>query len=248
MKTISIICFIAILSFGCKDSITDPPNSAQVSLMVMNQARPRAMALNESVSAYLAGIDSIMITRTRLLINSIDFDGGDDESDSDDMEFSTKPMVVTFGAMDTVAVVAVANVPFGSYDEVDIEIYPLKFAYLDTLAPADSIALADFAKYGYSIIVDGVVYKNGNATPFTFSSAVYVEQEYEFDPPLTVSADNPTANITLMIYSMNWFRDYDYGLLDPSNPENKYSIAQNIHNSFWMFEDDDGDGEDDGDD
>jgi hypothetical protein len=218
MKKIAcVFLYAAIVLFGCKDSITDPPSSAQVSLTVMNQTRPRVMALNESVSAYLTGVDSIMITRTRLLINSIDFDGGDDESDSDDMEFSTKPMVVTFGAMDTVAIVAVANVPFGSYDEVDIEIYPLKFAYLDTLSPTDSLALANFAKYGYSIIVDGMIYKNGNAVSFTFSSAVYVEQEYEFDPLLIVSADNPTANITLMIYSMNWFRDYDYGLLDPSN-------------------------------
>lgn len=240
------IALCAIVFFACNDSVTPPPDTAQVSLTVKMNNRTMTSPVSLQ-KLYAALVDSIKLTRARLLINSIDFEGGDEDSDDDDLEFSTKPMVLKLSLVDSVQTVMVAAIPFGTYDEVEIEIRKLSQAYIDSLAPADSVLLADFIAKGVSVIVEGVVYSAGVAAPFIYSAAVRVEQEYELDPPLAISADNPIANITLMVYANFWFMRNGV-LLDPNDAVNQNAIKWNIENSFEMYEDGDGDGDNDDDD
>ena len=97
---------------------------------------------------------------------------------------------------------------------------------------------------GSSVIVEGMTYKAGIATPFLYSAMIRVEQEYDLDPPIVVSADNPNANVTLAVYMAGWFM-WNGMLLDPNESSNYLPIKWSIENSFWMYEDEDGDGDDD---
>lgn len=241
----SVIAFTLLLFSCAKDNPTTPPTNASVSLTVRMGSRPLAAQLSKVTAAGL--VDSIVVSRARVLVNSIDFEGGDDDSDSDDLEFSTKPMVLMLNPMDTVTTVMVANIPFGQYEEVEIEVRKLR-AFGDSLSAADSLAFADFlAGNGYSVIIEGMAFQDSIPTVFVYKAAVSAEQEYELDPPLMVSADNPVANVTLAIYTNGWFMK-NGALLDPNDPANQNRIAYNIAASFEMFCDDDGDGDGDGDD
>ena len=237
-----IIAILPLFVFACSDAPTEPPSAASVSLTVRQVSLPSLSIA--AFSSPMIAVDSIAIARARILIKSIDFEGGDDSRDSDDLEFSTKPMLLDLSLIDSVQTVMVAMIPFGAYDEIEIEIRKLAFA--DTLARADSVLFADFIAGGYSIIIEGMTYKAGAGTQFVYSAAIRVEQEYDLDPPLIVSADSPNANVTLAIYSNAWFVR-DGMILDPNDAANYNVIKWNIENSFEMYEDGDKDG-DDGDD
>ncbi len=229
---------------GCNNSPTGS-NGGRVSLTVRNFSTPTATMLSKA--AAVMAVDSIQITRARLVVNSIDFEGGDEQSDNDDMEFMTAPVVVQLSMTDTIQSIAIANIPNGSYSEIEIEISTVSDSDLAVLSPADRAPFADFiAGPRYSVIIEGMVYQNGMAPqPFVFNSAIYAEQEYDLNPPLVVSADNPTANVTLAIYSSNWFLGPNGILLDPTVPANRTAIESNLKRSISMYEDDDRDGDDD---
>jgi hypothetical protein len=232
---------------GCNNSPTGS-SGGQISLTVRNFTTPTAAVLAK-LAAQMA-VDSIQITRARLVVSSVDFEGGNELSDDDDMEFMTSPLVVQLSMTDTIQSIAVTNIPNGSYSEIEIEISTVSDSDLAALSPADLAAFADFVgPTRYSIIIEGMVYQNGMASqPFVFNSAIYAEQEYELNPPLVVSPDNPTANVTLAIYSANWFVGPNGVLLDPTDPANRTVIEYNLRKSISMYEDDDLDGDDDDDD
>ncbi len=248
-RGLPIIAFALFVLFnGCKDSPTTS-DGGQVSFTVRYVSTPRTTILAKA-SAVMA-VDSLRITRARVVVNNIDFEGGDEDSENDDMEFSTAPMVVELNLADSIQTLIAANVPFGSYSEIEIEIKAPDDSALAALSPADRAAFADFvAGPRYSVIIEGVQYQNGATTPqpFVFSSAIYAEQESELNPPLVVSADNPMTNITMAVYSAVWFVGPGGALLDPTDPGNKTTIAQNIKQSIELYKDDDQDGDDDDDD
>ena len=231
---------------GCNNSPT-ASNGGRISLSVRNFSTPAGVMLAKVASPM--AVDSIVVTRARLVVSSIDFEGGNDQSDDDDMEFMSSPVVVELSMTDTVKSIAVANIPNGSYSEIEIEISTVSDSDLAALSPADLAPFADFiAGPRYSIIIEGMVYQNGMAgQPFVFNSAIYAEQEYDLNPPLVVSADNPVANVTLAIYSAGWFVGPNGALLDPNDPANKTVIERNLKQSITMYEDDDRDGDDDDD-
>ncbi|MGH7491029.1 MAG: hypothetical protein ACREOO_01405 [bacterium] len=235
---------ILVVINGCNNSPTGS-SGGQVSLTVRNFSNPTATILAK-ITAPMA-VDSIQITRARLLVSSIDFEGGDDQSDGDDMEFMTAPAVIELSMTDTVQSIAIANIPNGSYSEIEIEISTVSDSDLAALSPADLAPFADFiAGTRYSVIISGMVYQNGmGPQPFVFNSAIYAEQEYELNPPLVVSPASPTANVTLAVYSANWFVGPNGVLLDPTDPANRTTIERNLKQSIAMYEDDDRDGDDD---
>jgi hypothetical protein len=129
------------------------------------------------------------------------------------------------------------HVPFGSYSESEIKI--------DELDEEDGPAYFQTPELrNKSVIVTG--YVNGDPNEmFIFASDISAEQEREFDPPLILDENSPSTNVVLTIDMDMWFVDGNSNVLDPRDPNNKSIIEENIKNSIGIFEDEDGDGEDD---
>lgn len=138
---------------------------------------------------------------------------------------------------DSMYVIAVVDLPIGTYEEMEIEIDELESE--DGAAYAQNPNLQDL-----SIYVAG--YVNGDTTQkFIFVSDLSEEQEKEFDLPLVIDAASPDTNVVLTIDTSMWFVDDDGNFIDPRLPGNQRVIEKNIKKSIEMYEDENDDGEDD---
>ena len=127
----------------------------------------------------------------------------------------------------------------GSYSKVKFEIYKPS-------SGDDSAFVAQNPGFeGVSVQMTGTY----NGTAFTYTSDLDVEQEYSFNPPLTVT-EAAGANITLFVDLNSWFLNQTAdGLIDPLTANGggtfEGEVKSNIESSFNAFEDDNHDGEDD---
>src|SRR5437016_5136410 len=133
-----------------------------------------------------------------------------------------------------------ATVPAGTYDELRFQIHKPS----DNGDAADQAFLTahpDFA--GISIRMEGTF----NGAAFTYTSALDVDQELRFNPPIEVTAGT-SAKLTVSLDLSGWFRNSGT-LVDPATAAeggaNEDLVRRNIIRSFQAFKDNNEDGRDD---
>ena len=133
-----------------------------------------------------------------------------------------------------------ATVPAGTYDELRFQIHKPS----DNGDAADQAFLTahpDFA--GISIRMEGTF----NGAAFTYTSALDVDQELRFNPPIEVTAGT-SAKLTVSLDLSGWFRNRGT-LVDPATAAeggaNEDLVRHNIIRSFQAFKDNNEDGRDD---
>jgi hypothetical protein len=131
-----------------------------------------------------------------------------------------------------------ADLPVGTYDEVNLQIHR------PTDANADAAFLAanpDFM--GVSIRVKGTF----NGTAFTFTTGLTTEIEMELGTPLEVTTAGPTDITIFLDVTGGFVTGNGDALLDPLalSSDGQTRIEQNIRRSFHAFEDEDEDGGED---
>lgn len=184
----------------------------------------------------VAGVATI--TSARVVIDEIEFESS--VRDSIDFEFED-PFVQDLMLDTSLQVISTVQVPFGTYEEMEIEI--------DKLSPRDSTVYAQNPDLqNLSVRVEG--YLDGDpANTFVFTSALSAEQEREFNPPLLINETTPSRNIVMTIDTSVWFVDRNNNPIDPTVAANQRLIENNIKASIKVFSDDDDNGiDDDGDD
>jgi hypothetical protein len=188
-------------------------------------------ALSKAASAQA---QQVTITAAKVVLDELELES----TNRDSMDFkSDSAMVVNLNLTGAMTTVGTVTLPFGTYDEFEIEIHKL-----ESQDGAAYIANPDLQNR--SIFVRGYVDGDTNAA-FVFTSAIEVEQEQNISPPLVIDANSPTTNIVLAIDTSVWFSDGAGAYLDPRLSQNRQSIERNIKASFKTFEDEDDDGEDD---
>lgn len=178
----------------------------------------------------------VTITSAKVVISKIELES----SNRDSMDFmSGTPVVSTLNLTGAMTQIGTVSVPFGTYEEIELEISKLD-------STDGQVYTANPDLQNLSVSVKG--YVDGDTTAaFTFTSALYAEQEQEISPPLVVDANSPNANIVLTIDTTTWFSNGAGGFLDPRSPQDQTSIERNIKASISMYEDDDDNGEPDDD-
>jgi hypothetical protein len=124
-----------------------------------------------------------------------------------------------------------ATIPAGSYRAAKFLLRRIRVGPGAT-ARDSAMLLANPDMGGASIRVAGK-YRD---TSFVFYSRASAEIEFEFDPPLVVSADVP-QNLTISLHPSRWFVGPNGGILSPSVDGNRGLINAAIHNAFEAFED-----------
>ncbi|MGB8932714.1 MAG: hypothetical protein WCC48_15830 [Anaeromyxobacteraceae bacterium] len=119
------------------------------------------------------------------------------------------------------------QVPAGTYEELEFQIHKL--------TPGESVADADFAPLGSSILLDLTV----DGAPFRFTSDLTAVAE--ISGPFVIP-DGGTTNVTVTVDPSGWFTGPGGAFLDPRVETNRSQIEQNIKGSIRGFEDDDRDG------
>jgi hypothetical protein len=151
-------------------------------------------------------------------------------------EIELGPFLVDLPLTGGVRSAITAQIPAGSYHEIDFDVEPVD--------DSNAGARAFFAAHpdvprNRSIMIEG----RFNGQPFEFTSASRFELELEFEPNLVVGAGG--TNVTIDVDVSSWFRS-GTTLLSPLDPAAAASINARILASFAAFQDDNHDGRRDG--
>lgn len=229
----------ASLVSGCNSS-TQPPTSGQI-VMASEYSREISGTLQAVTQDAPSGVDSVAVTRIRIVLRDIKF-----KTQSDSAAFRTSPFVLELNLNGTLQNVSVADVPFGTYRRIEFDVHKVIAAEIAVLSPGEQAKFQDFlVDGGKSIVVDGRVYRADGAHSFTFYSASNVNQKIELARALEVSEDYPVANVTMKVTAGDWFSDSKGGLLDPLDSSDQNAISHNISGSIHVFKDTNRDGESD---
>jgi hypothetical protein len=179
----------------------------------------------------------VTIASAKVVLGEIEIEN----SSEDSMDFkSNTPLVVNLDLTGAPTNLGAVSIPFGTYEELEYEI--------TRLTPQDTAVYnANPDLQGYSISIRGYVDGDTNAV-FTFKSAIEVEQEQEFSPPLVINDSSPLVVLMISIDTRMWFSAGAGTFLDPRDPQNQQAIARNIQASINTYQDNDNDGDDDDDD
>lgn len=196
-----------------------------------------------------AGSDTIILTSVQIVLREIELkavggsvcDSAQGHDDCEEIEFGPTLLDLPLGAgAERQLTVAIDT---GSYGKIEFEIHAP-----ETGDSADDAFVAlNPAFDGISIRVVGTY----NGIAFIYTSDLDVEQEYSFNPPLTVT-ETTGASVTLFVNLAAWFDNGDLqnpGLIDPASANQggalEGEVKSNIESSLNAFEDEDQDGEDD---
>jgi hypothetical protein len=229
-KLFTLGAILPILYVSC--SPTSPvPTEGRIKISV------KAIGNTAAAKSSSTLIDSVTITSAQVVIGEVEFESS--FKDSIDFELE-QPFVRDLAVDSTLQQITTVQLPFGTYEEMEIEIGPLD-------SSAGPVFDQNPQLQNLSIRVQGFL--DGNlANTFVFSSRISVEQENEFEPPLIVDETTPATNVVLTLDMRTWFVDENNNPLDPTLEANRRTIENNIKSSIKMFEDEDDDGQDDDDD
>ncbi len=235
----------ALFGSGC-DKTTDPaPTSGELSMTAKYTTSAAALLKTSGTSlgstADIAAVDSIRVTKARFVLRDIKFKTAGEDSAT----FKTAPFVLTLNLGETPQTVAVVPMKFGTYRRVEFDVQRVEQPNISALPAADQAQFADFlAGERYSIIVEGMVYKDGSTTGTTFiyRSKVNAKQKIDLSPELVISEGSTSTNATLLISSARWFRAQNGSLVDPALTQSEGVIDENLKSSIRVFKDNNKDG------
>jgi len=251
---LALIFAVSLFVYGCSNS-TEPVDTGALGKVSTTVVYTPLAVSGLQKSGSVNAVDSIKLTRVRVVLRNIKLKADDD--DEVEMEHeengnnSTKklaPFVLDLNLSGVMQQISISNIPFGTYDEFKFKIHKISQSEIDTLSASEKATFADFLSGDrYSIIIDGNLYKNGQSTSFTYKSRINVEIEKTLSPKLVISQSQTTLNLTLQVSSAGWFLDQNNALLDPTDPNN-FSVIENKLQSFLKaFKDNNKDGKEDND-
>ncbi|MGE3800503.1 MAG: hypothetical protein AB7H80_05740 [Candidatus Kapaibacterium sp.] len=238
MKRIKTITQISALAFAltiaaCSES-TSPDGSGRVTMQAQlsDNLVAGAMLDDKGVSTLGKEVDSITVSRVRILITEVklhDKDGDDNDSNTVyDKNVKTGPIVIDATA-DSVKVFLTEPIPVGSYDKVKFEFH--RFSGSEAAQYSGDPVFGDFVQDDrWSVIVEGMSYEGGQATPFTYRSDVTANLSLKFPDQITV-ADNETVTLIVEVDPIAVFKSGG-AVLNPADTSNESKIDNAIKDAI----------------
>ena len=242
----AMLAGFGLFASACSDG-TGPGNGSQATLSFVTRAAPAAMATLNTMQdeTLLDGQNTLVITSAEVVLREIELkriNANCDEAVNDDdcEEFELGPILLDLPLDGQVEQAMAISIEPGTYRELEFEIHKVTD---DAEDAAFRAAHPDMV--GVSIRVRGAY----NGDPFSYTTDLNVEQEFDFSQPLVVTENTTSINVTVLLNLDAWFRDSAGTLVDPATGNkgeaNEGLIKENIKQSTEAFEDNDRDGEDD---
>ena len=220
------ISIVALLLASCSDDATSPDGMAEVK--VISSMENSTVEVVTGKKGFLAeGIDSLVVTKFRMLISSIKLHGKLDSEDKDE-SLKTGPYVLKADSTNSFYYLTDHSVPEGSYDKIKFEIH--KFPESERVNYEGDTLFGEFATNDkYTILIDGYYYENGEEIPFEFKSNKTENLSIKFDPAVELN-DDEVNNIDLDINPELLFVK-DGAIIKPTE-DNWKDIEKNIHSAI----------------
>lgn len=187
------------------------------------------------------GGNTLVITKAQLVLRELELKlstattCATGTSDDSCEEIELGPMLIDLPVTDAVTTPITAQIPAGTYHEIEFDIRR------PGTDPADQAFVAANPNFNnVSIRIEGTY----NGTPFVFTSQLDQEVQIDLNPPAVITDGN--NNVTIAVDIRGWFTNANGALIDPAtaNPgqPNASIVAEKIKASLRAFEDDDKNG------
>jgi hypothetical protein len=220
----------AVLAAACSD-----PSGPEVDSNVQVRAFSRGLA--ERSGGSTSDVNSLEIERVYVVLGRVKLEtAGDGTSDFTD----ERSLVIELGQGQGPVLAVTADVPAGTYKELELAIDKLEPGHLLEQSMIDTYpGLRDA-----SILLEGTITLDGSGPQdFTFAAALDVDLEVIFAPPLTISSPEPGSTLlSLVLDASGWFYSPTGELVNPLNEANRSVIEAAIQKSIELFEDPERDG------
>ena len=217
MKILLFIFVIAFFVFltGCSET-TDSGNYAIVN--IRSEMTQGTVSLAELLNK--GEVDSIRIKRVRILLSRINFHL-ESENDSLDKEFKAGPSLFVGDSTETYFELANSVLTAGVYEKIKFEIH--RFSTSDLPQYVKDTIFKDFATSDrFSVIIEGVAYKNGTAYDFNYNGTPTANLSLKFEPSIVLQ-ENVTTNIYLQVSPVDLLKS-GTSVLDPRDSSNVNDI------------------------
>jgi hypothetical protein len=231
MKVFAAAAILAVggLISGCSDSTSTSGGTIQMS-SELDQGGVGSIAVQKGaeVSAAGATVDSLYITRVRLLVSNMKMHStGNDTTKGGTIK--TGPFLIQFDSSGQ-RVFTSATVPAGTYDRIKFEIH--KFSSSEANQYLNDPVFSDFAAdERYTSIIEGYVVAGGQMMPFTFRSRVTENIQVRFDENIVLE-DGSTEQVTLQFQPRAAFKKGSNKPLDPRDGDNRSEIEKMIKDAL----------------
>ena len=241
MHAIRASAGIIVLAAVAACGTTDPSGTQAVSLSFSTKQAAAAAPASFAITM-TSGANTLIITRAQLVLRELELKTSSTAScatgtSADDCEeIQLGPMLIELPTTDAIASPISAQVPAGTYREIEFDIRR------PGTDPADQAFVAANPNFNnVSIRVEGTY----NGTPFVFTSELDQEVQIDFNPPVVIAEG--TNNVTIAVNIRSWFTATGGALINPAtaNPgqPNASIVAEKIKTSLRAFEDDDKNGQ-----
>jgi len=232
--TIIMLSFLMLTSIfvfsGCSETSV-PDNQATVNIQSQ-----MSLAVSQLIDLDIKGekiqgteVDSVRITRTRILLSRIKFHLENETNDGIDKEFKTGPFLFIGDETGSYFNMTDGQIPPGSYEKIKFEIH--RFSSSDLNQYQNHVTFQDFATNDrYSVIIEGISFKDGNAYEFTYYGTPTANLSMKFEPSL-VCEENSTTIICFQINPINLFKSGN-SVCDPRDSGNMNDIDNLIKSAI----------------
>lgn len=219
---------------GCNNGV-DAPYPGSVTIYATAEGRVTATPAS---GAPAAALDSVVVTRARLLVRSfrVTPSGGS-------YDLSGYPVVLEF--TDTaVRSWLRGSVPLTTFSRCTLDLRPFADTELVALPESLQAPFIDFQQQAVatSVIVDGVTAGAGTRVAFRFIAPLAGTLSLGVTPVVTLTSASPSVSLTLAGNVGTWFRASSGALLDPSDAANATTIGANIQRALQLYRDGNHDG------
>lgn len=224
---------IAILSIFVSACSDDPVSNNQgtATFQVQLEGTVVNRTFNKQEGSFLAAgaeVDSLRVSRVRVLIKELKLHRNNEDSITGDKTVKVGPILITADSAGTTAF-ASEPIPAGSYDKLKFEIH--RFSSSEVSQYLADPVFADFVTGDrYSVIIDGVAYKGGTAFPYSYRSNITANLQFKFQPVIDV-ASGGSIIIVVKIDPIAVFKKGGK-ILDPRDGSNENEIDNAIKSAI----------------
>jgi len=224
---LKIICssFLLFLFIGCSDNNPGPSNDASVSFFAeLTSPNIKPLLIKNSYQIEKSFIDSIQISKLRILVSELKLFSDKDDSTSSGKMIKAEPFVISLDSTGQIVEISSnTSVNVGVFEKIKFEIHRLSTSDLSKYA--NDLIFEPFATQDrFSIIIDGKVYVQGNQSHFSYKSNLTTNLLLKIEPGIILTA-NTSAKISIQINPTAIFKTNN-DIIDPREVKN-FSFIDN---------------------
>ncbi len=220
---------VAFIGTGCNSDTTAPGEQSQVT-MVSSIENPSVSGIipqkKYSIAAGGAACDSIQVTSARFLFSTVKMHLAASDTLADGT-LKAGAFVATFSPNNR-QIIASGSVTPGTYDRYKFEMHQ----YNPSIDLGGLISVDFTTPEHYTVIIEGNVYNDGIAYPFSYSSRVIANEEVQFYPQTFESGK--TYHVAMDFVPAIAF-SWDGYTVDPRDPNNADVIDAGLKASFQSY-------------